>query len=76
MGEKTATGLPDLSPTKEFKGLTVGDKIQLRWMNGTPLVDAEVLATSRYGALVLVRWAPQPYEMYVTQQCADGAWAR
>lgn len=76
------SGLPDLSPVAHFRGLKVGDRIDVLWTEDARPVPAEVKQTAAFGALVGVdptadpAWCCGPFEMYVTQQCADGSWAR
>jgi hypothetical protein len=73
---------PDLTPAQHFQGLKAGDPIQVLWTEDTAPVPAEVVETRVFGALVRVdptadpAWSCEPFEMYVTQQCGDGTWAR
>jgi hypothetical protein len=80
--EPSPRGFPDLTPAPDYLGLKVGDRIQMSWTDASAPVPAEVIETTVFGALVTVdptgdsSWACGPFDMYVTQQCADGTWAR
>lgn len=73
---------PDLTPTAHFCRLKVGDRIEVLWTDNAQPVPAEVKQTVAFGALVSVDptkdpgWSCGPFEMYVTQQCRGGGWAR
>ena len=75
-------GLPDLTATPDFQGLRPGDPIDVTWTEDSALLPAKVTETTVFGALVTVdptsdpAWSCGPFEMYVTQQCRDGSWAR
>jgi hypothetical protein len=77
-----ASRRPDLTPTADHQGLKVGDRIQMSWTDASKPVPAQVVETTVFGALVTVdptgdpSWACGPFDMYVTQQCTDGTWAR
>jgi hypothetical protein len=77
-----AQPFPDLTPTAHFCGLKVGDQIEVLWTEDARPVPAEVKQTVAFGALVAVdpttdpAWSCGPFDMYVTQQCPDGSWAR
>lgn len=81
MGDRTQPW-PDLTPTEHFCGLKVGDRIEVLWTDEARTVPAKVKQTVVFGALVTVDptvdpgWACGPFDMYVTQQCSDGSWAR
>lgn len=73
---------PDLTPVEHFCGLKVGDQIDVLWTEEAPPVPAEVKQAVVFGALVTVDptadpdWSCGPFDMYVTQHCLDGSWAR
>lgn len=73
---------PDLTAVEHFCGLKVGDRIEVLWTEEACPVPAEVKQTVVFGALVTVdptmdpAWSCGPFDMYVTQQCPDGSWAR
>lgn len=75
-------GWPDLTPVPHYEGLKAGDRIQVLWTEGGAPVPAVVVEPRAFGALVTVdpsadpAWSCGPFEMYVTQQCSDGVWAR
>lgn len=75
-------GLPNLGVVSDFGGLKVNDPIHVLWTEDAAPLPAKVSETTVFGALVTVdptndpAWSCGPFEMYVTQQCADGSWAR
>lgn len=75
-------GLPDLTPVPHYEGLQAGDRIRVLWTEDSARVPAVVAEPRVFGALVTVdptddpAWSCGPFDMYVTQQCPDGSWAR
>lgn len=75
-------GLPDLSPAPDFQGLRIGDSLEVLWTEADAPLPAQVDETTVFGALVTVdptadpTWSCGPFQMYVTQQCPGGTWAR
>lgn len=73
---------PNMTPVADFQGLKEGDQIEVRWTEDCTLLPALVSATVAFGALVVVDttddpgWSCDPFEMFVTQRCPDGAWSR
>lgn len=73
---------PDLTPAEHFYGLKAGDRIGVLWTEDARPVPATVKQTVAFGALVTVDptmdpgWSCGPFDMYVTQWCRDGNWAR
>ena len=80
--EPTPRDFPDLAAAPDYRGLKTGDRITMLWTDGSAPVPAEVKATTVFGALVTVdptedpSWSCGRFDMYVTQQCPDGSWAR
>lgn len=76
------SGLPDLSPASAFQGLRKGDNLTVLWTETDAPLPALVDETTVFGALVTVdptndpTWTCGPFQMYVTQQCPGGSWAR
>ena len=75
-------GRPNLKPADNYQSLKSGDQLHVLWTEDTTPVPAVVLETVAFGARVRVDptgdpgWSCEPFEMYVTQQCGDGTWAR
>jgi len=75
-------GWPNLEPVDGYQGLKRGDQLHVLWAEDTTPVPAVVLETVAFGARVRVDptddpgWSCEPFEMYVTQQCSNGTWAR
>jgi hypothetical protein len=73
---------PDLTPAPHYEGLKAGDQIRVLWTEDSAPIPAVVVGACVFGALVEVdptddpAWSCGPFEMYVTQQCPDGSWAR
>jgi hypothetical protein len=76
------SALPDLTPAPQYLGLKPGDRITVLWTEDATPIPAAVTATTVFGALVTVDptqdpdWSCGPFDMYVTQQCPGGSWAR